>query len=152
MSIALGTIAENLAARYAPGALPATPSGAATPRSSSANLTNQLGALPLFLVFPEAGHLDQYPGGARQSVHRWWVRLYYAQLNASTLERDTDELRDWTALLLDQLVTGAGLGGSVTIARTTDWKIGRMDYAGVPYIGAELAVETVTNDHVSVTL
>lgn len=147
---ALGPIAEGLATRFAPANLPATPAGAQAIRSSSANIPNQLPARPCILVFPDRGTFEQ--GNSSRLGHAdWRVRLYYQELAAGDLERDTDQLRDWMTLLVDQLKAGATLGGAVTISRVTGWTIGQLRFAETDYTGAEVLVHTVTTEPFPVT-
>ena len=124
-------VKDNLAARYAPGQV-ATPSGAEAIRSASAGLPNNLGALPAVYVLPDAGTFRQ-GNGSRFGSAEWMVRLYYDQLGAGDLERDTLELLDYATNMVDVLRTDSDLGGSVLIARTVGWRIGRMTYAGADY-------------------
>lgn len=142
MAIDLDAIAEAIAARYAPGLL-TPPAGLDAIRSSSANLPNNLGALPLVLTFLESGELT--PGnGTRLGDHRFLVRFYLAETGDWT--RHSDQLRRWAAKLLDVHLTGAQLGGLVAAVRTRGWRIGSMRYAGQTYAGAEMRLQVVTSD------
>lgn len=143
----VGAIAEALAARYTAGALPATPAGADGIRSSSANIPNQLPARPCVLVFPDQGALDA-GGGIRIGQLTWFVRLYYDEVGGGDLERDSDELRDWLSLFLDQhkAQVHLGLAATVQATRTTGYRLGVLRFAGVDYTGLELRVETITTE------
>lgn len=141
----VGAIAEAIAARYAAPNLPATPTGADGIRSSSANIPNHLPARPCVLVFPDAGALDA-GDGIRIGELTWFVRLYYDEVGGGDLERDSDELRDWLTLLLDQHKASMQLGGLVVATRTTGYRLGVLRFAGVDYTGLELRVQTVTTE------
>lgn len=142
MTTAYGSIADAIAARYAPGQV-AAPGGADAIRSSSASLPNMIGATPCVLVFPDAGTL--VPGnGTRLGHASWFVRLYYGQAAGGDLERDSDELLDYLGVLVDQHSTSLQLGGLVVYVRCTGWRVGVLRYAGETYTGLELRVETQT--------
>lgn len=143
----IGAIAEAIAARYAAPNLPATPAGADAIRSSSANIPNDLGPRPCVLVFPDQGALEA-GGGIRIGELTWFVRLYYDAVGDGDLERDSDELRDWLSLLLDQHKASVhlGLAGTVQATRTLGYRLGVLRFAGVDYTGLELRIQTVTTE------
>lgn len=143
----VGAIAEALAARYYTPNLPATPANADPIRSSSANVPNDLPARPCVLVFPDQGVLDA-GGGFRIGELTWFVRLYYDELGAGDLERDSDELRDWLSLLLDQHKAAVHLGIPTVVqaTRTMGYRLGVLRFAGVDYTGLELRVQTVVTE------
>jgi hypothetical protein len=140
-----GTIAESIAARYAAPNLPATPAGARAIRSASANVPNNLPALPCVLVFPDQGAFDA-GNGIRIGEEGWLVRLYYDQVAGGSLERDSDQLRDWLSLLVDQHKASLQLSGAVLSTRTMGYRVGILTFAGTPYTGLELRVTTVTSE------
>lgn len=142
-----GAIGDAIAARYAPGTVPAAPAGASDIRSSSANIPNQLPARPCVLVFPDLGELDA-GNGSRHGDLRWLVRLYYDEVGGGDLERDSDELRDWLTLLVDRHLAAFQLGLSATVAvtRTIGYRVGILTFAGTRYTGLELRVETITTE------
>lgn len=141
----LGLIAEAVAARYAPAALPSPPAGAKRIRSSSANLPNAIPATPAILVFTDQGTFEA-GAGTRLGAADYLVRLYYDKHLDGDLERDSEAIRDWMTLLVDQHKAQLQLGGLVVAVRTMAWRIGILPYGGLSYTGAELRVRTVTSE------
>ena len=135
-------ITTTLAARYAPGAV-TPPAGLVNVRSSTGDLPNKLGALPAVLVFPDEGTFAT-GNGTRTGAHTFRVRFY---LSVTTdLTRELVRLRKWVTVLVDQLKLAAQLGGVVTVARVTSWRIGLLDYDRRRFSGVELVVTIVTDE------
>lgn len=135
-------IAAAVALRYA-AAQVTPPAGMQNIRRSSADLPQALTVFPVVLVFPDAGTFD--PGnGTRIGTSSWIVRFYYSL--ARDLARETNALRKWLKVLVDQHLAGVQLGGIVVSTRTFTWKIGQMTYGGKEYSGIELGVAVVTSE------
>jgi hypothetical protein len=141
---AYGTVADAIAARFAPGVV-AAPAGTNAIRTSSASLPNVIGATPAVLVSIDAGTLT-YTAGTRLGAADWFVRLYYDQAAGGDLERDSRELLDYLTVLVDQLAAALQLSGTVVSAHVTGFRVGMLRYAGAMYTGLELRVHTVTTE------
>lgn len=138
----LDAIGEAIALRYTPANL-TPPAGLPAIRSATADLPNQLGALPLVLIFPEGGELN--PGnGTRPGRHTFLARLYLAETN--DWPRHSKALRRWATKLLDVHGTVAALGGAVVIVRSVAWSIGSMRYEPDTYAGVEVRLEVITSE------
>lgn len=142
-----GAIGDAIAARYAPGTVPAAPAGASDIRSASANIPNQLPARPCVLVFADQGSFADGVG-SRYGVLDWLVRLYYDEVGGGDLERDSDELRDWLTLLVERHKDQVHLGlpATVQVTLTLGYRVGILTFAGTRYTGLELRVQTVTTE------
>lgn len=137
----IDTIAAAIATRYtaanmaAPGGLPAV-------RSSSADLPNQMPALPCVLVFVDSGMFDA-GNGTRLGVLSFLVRFYLARRR--DLPRETAAIRTWLPVLVGQHQAGVTLGGLVARVWTEGYRVGTMRYAGRDYAGVELTVKAKTS-------
>ena len=151
MAPAFSSIAAAIAARYAPGTMPA-PSGAGVRgvKSSTAAPTEQLGQLPAVVVFPTEGDFDT-GAGTRKGTQSWAVQFFLAPYSDRALASSSALLLRWLEVLADRHLAGSSLGGAVAVVRTTGWRAGRLSYAGVDYIGAELRVTTTTTEPWGVT-
>jgi len=141
-------IAAAIATRYAPAQV-TPPAGLQNIRSSSADLPQAINSgrallRPVVLVFPDQGELTPSSGGLRRGVSRWLVRFYLTI--SKDLPRETNALRKWLTVLVDQHKTSLQLGGTVVAVRTLSWRIALLPYAGRMYAGIELGVETITDD------
>lgn len=146
MTLALRSIAAAIALRYDPSTISgSTPAGAQAIASSSASIPEQLGQLPLVLVFPDAGAMTYGPQ-QRAGELDWLVRLYYGQIAADSLERDTDELLDWLGVFVDRHLVSSSLGGLVVVTQARGYRVGLLRFAGRDYSGLELRVHTVTRE------
>ena len=139
-------IAGALAARFAPGAV-TPPAGYQNIRKATADLPQAISAVPIVLVFPDAGAFET-GNSSRDGLHRFIVRFYFGV--ARNLARETNALRKWATVLVDQLKTGGGvqLGGvgGAQQAVVVDWRIGEMPYGRQTYAGIELGVNVTTGE------
>lgn len=151
-TIDLLTIADNLAGRFAPAQLPATPADTRAVTSSTARLPNQVGGdTPKILTFITDGVLSQGPGSHRKGVIKAAVRLYYDLAPMGVLEADLPSVAALTSQLIDQLATDSDLGGTVIIARVVGFTIGSLSYAGETFTGSEVRAELVIDTALTVT-
>lgn len=134
-------IATALAARFTPGTM-TPPAGESDVRSSSADAPNELGALPLVLVFADTGGWAT-GSGDRQGVHRFPVRFYLQE--TMDLERESSRLRKWTDVLGDRLRAATHLSGTCDRAVLESYRLGILRYAGRDYAGIELMAEVATS-------
>jgi hypothetical protein len=143
MSLDFRAMAVALAARFAAAQI-TPPSGYTNVRIATANPPNKLGGVfPQVVVFPEEGTFDYYPS-KRDSGHDWTVRFYFSE--TQDIAREMVALESWLGVLADQLRISTQLGGTVTLAQITSWKIGVLEYAGKSYSGIELGVHIVANE------
>jgi hypothetical protein len=132
-----------LVARFSAAQVTPPAGGYDNVRVATGDLPGQMTPLPTVLVFPESGTFT-HSAGKRDSVHTFTVRFYYNQ--SGDAERDFVPLRKWLTILVNQLQTGAQLGGIVTQAKVLGWKVGVMTYASIPYTGIELSVMVNVNE------
>jgi hypothetical protein len=105
--------------------------------------------LPTVLVFPSEGEIGPPTTGARRdSDSTFVVRFYYNQ--TGDLPRDTVALRKWLTILLTRLDGAVQLGGTVTLARITGWRLDILSYAGLEYTGIELTINVHNEEAVTV--
>jgi hypothetical protein len=135
-------IGTALAARFAAAAV-TPPTGFGNIRLSTADLPNGVATLPTVLIFPDTGDFAT-GNGTRLGIQDWLVRFYYAQ--TGDLTRDTNALRKWLTVLVDQLRDSVQLGGVVVYARVDGWRVGQLTYAGQDYSGLELRVRVQTSE------
>lgn len=133
-------VATAIATRFAAVTAPA---GYTSIRVSTANPPNELPPLPCVLVVPDSGEWRNFPG-KRDGTHHFRVLFYLTE--AHDLDREMVGLRKWLDILAYQLRDATQLGGLVTLARITDWRIGLLDYARQTYSGIEFDVTVVTNE------
>jgi hypothetical protein len=131
---------QALAARMA---ITPAPAGYDAIRLGTADLPNQMVPLPAVLVFPDDGEYET-GNGTRTGSHGITVRFYYNQ--SGDLPRDTAALRAWHDALSVQLRDAAQLGGIVTSAAITGYKLGSMSYAGSDYSGIEYKVRVIISE------
>lgn len=135
-------IGTALAARFAPAQV-TPPGGFTNVRASTADIPNQLSALPSVVCFLDEGEF-RTGNGTREGISTWAVRFYYAA--TTDLTRDAAALRKWLSVLVDQLKLSVQLGGAVDRATVDGWKIGILTYAGMTYSGIELQVRIVKTE------
>lgn len=137
-------ISAALAARYAPAAV-TPPAGLEQIRSSTADLPQEITALPAVLVFPDSGAFDT-GDGTRAGLHRFLVQFYLTQ--TVDLSRETNRCQKWLGVLADQLRTGGAvqLGGLVDNCELATWRIALITYAGMTHAGIELGVNVTTSE------
>ncbi len=135
-------IGTALAARFAPAQV-TPPATYTNVRSATADIPNQLSALPCVVVFPESGEF-RTGNGSRLGDHDFLVRFYYA--STLDLTRDANALRKWATVLVDQLRLSVQLGGAVDRATVDAWTMGLQTYAGTTYSGIELRVHVVKSE------
>lgn len=155
MALNVLSIADGLAARFAPGAVtpptnPATGSAYQNIRESTARVPNNLTSFPYVAVFPpRPGDVELIIGGGqRRASWPFTVRFYYG-LASGDLERDMVALYKWWGVLLDQVLKGYTLGGTVLKALPTTSGIGIHEYGGTEYGVIELSVEITTEDEIA---
>lgn len=137
----IDTIAAAIATRYTAANM-AAPGGLAAVRSSSADLPNQLGALPCVLVFVDSGSFDA-GNGTRLAVLTFLVRFYLAKRR--DLPRETNRIRTWLPVLVGQHQAGVTLGGLVARVWTEGYRVGGMKYGSGDFAGVELTVKAKTS-------
>jgi hypothetical protein len=155
MSLNLLAIADGLALRFAPANVtpptnPITSVAYQNIRESTARLPNNLTAFPCVEVYPPAPGEGQFiiGGGQRRSTLPFTVRFYLGK-SSGDLERDMVALYAWWSVLLDQVLKGYTLGGTVTKALPVDSGIGIHEYGGIEYAVIEQTVEITTEDTVT---
>lgn len=146
-------IAQAVAARYA-AAQVTPPAGLSNIRLATADLPQKLVVgrstfRPVVLVFPDEGSLAPSSGYQRQGEIRFKVRFYLVR--SVDLARETNALRRWLTVLVDQHKTSMQLGGLVTWCRTVGWRLALLPYAGVTFAGIELDVSVGTIEGWAVT-
>ncbi len=141
---ALQSIADAIAAKYAPGVIapPATLEGI---RSSSAYPPGQLDPQPCVLVFLDDASLKS-ADGSRIAVVDYLVRLYLDPVLAQDVARESAALIAWADKLINAHATGLQLGGLVASCITVGLKVGTLRYASVDYAGVECRVRVVTSE------
>jgi hypothetical protein len=137
-------ITTAIAARFA-AAQVTPPTGLTNVRSSTGDGANNLSALPSVIVTPVSGAFDT-GNGTRTAAHEFVVRFYLAQYALGDVSRDLPRLRQWLTVLVDQLRASVQLGGTVTRAVITSWRLGVLTYAGSDYSGLEIGVRVVTDE------
>lgn len=140
-------IATAIANRYTAATITAVaggpPAGLVNVRKATADLPNQLGALPAVLVFPASGDLRS-ANGTRVGEHSFFVRFYFAV--TKDLPRELNACRRWLTILVDQLKGSVQLGGAVVLATVTTWRVGTLTYGAKDYTGLEIGVRVVTSE------
>lgn len=130
------------AARYAPAQV-TPPATFGNVRSSTADLPNQMSALPCVMIFPDQGTFET-GNGSRRGEHDAFARFYYAAATPPDLPRDLPAIRKWLTVLVDQLKISAQLGGIVASIQCRSWRVGILSYAGISYSGIELGLHIIT--------
>jgi len=132
-------IGSGIAARYAPGAV-TPPTGLGNIRTATADLPNALTVLPAVTVMPDRGQLS--PGNGTRLVEAdYLVRFHFSK--ARNLPRDTNALRKWLGILIDQLRVGETVGAGstgVAVVRVLTYAIRILPYGRAEYMGIELGV------------
>jgi hypothetical protein len=143
------TIADALAARYAPGLV--------TPPTSRKNITaatarppNNLPNTPFVIAWADNGDVTFLPG-QMEGEHEFKVAFYYSKSEAD-IPREYAALLDWVGVLLARLNGQMQLGiVGVKKAIPMKWEIGTLVYAGVTYEAITLTVHVWTQETVTLT-
>lgn len=141
-------LADNLAARYAPGTLTG-PVGYPALRVSTARLPNNIPTSPWVLVMPPNGEII-VGGATMDGEHVFHVQFHYAKASAD-LARDTTAMLAWLGPLLSATfaATLLGLGpgtGYVKSAFPEAYRFAIFTYGGDEYYGWEIDVHVITRD------
>ena len=145
------TIADGLAARFAPGVV-TPPSGLKNITAATSRPPNNLPNTPFVIAWPVRGDIT-IPPGVREGEHTFEVIFYYAKAEADT-PRQYVALMSWLGILLAQLDGAMQLGvvpstWYVKKAEIMSWEIGVHVYAGDTYEGITLTVHVWTVDSVT---
>lgn len=145
------TVADGLAARFAPG-LVTPPSGLKNITASSSRPPNAIPNTPFVVAWPVRGDIT-IPPGVREGEHEFAVIFYYSKAEADT-PRQYVALMSWLGVLLGQLDGAMQLGvvpstWYVKKAEIMSWEIGVHVYAGDTYEGITLTVHVWTVDSVT---
>lgn len=141
------TIADALAARYAPG-LVTPPAGRKNITAATARPPNNIPNTPFVIAWATEGEITLLPGQAK-GEHQFVVTFYYSKAEGD-IPREYAALLDWVGILLERLYGQMQLGVSgVLKALLTKWDIGIEVYGGVQYEAIRLSVTVWTEDTVS---
>jgi hypothetical protein len=143
------TIADALAARYAPGIV-TPPAGLKNITASTARPPNNIPNTPFVIAWAQEGDVGPYGGGQVSGEHRFAVCFYYSKAEAD-IPREYIALQSWVGVLLGQLhgQTQLGLGALVPEAAVQKWEIGTAVYAGTTYEAITLTVRVKTRESVT---
>lgn len=151
MSVPFLTIADALAAKFAPGVV-TPPTGYRNIALSTARLQNNLVNVPFIAIFPpEPGSVEvTIDPGRRITVIPFRLRFHFDQASGD-LSKTTAALYSWATVLYDQLATGAklGLGGAPGVMKaipTSGPGFATLPYAGTEYDGIEWTVSVWYED------
>ena len=141
------TIADALAARYAPG-LVTPPAGRKNITAATARPPNNLPNTPFVIAWATEGEITLQPSRAL-GEHTFLVTFYYSKSEAD-IPREYAALLDWVGVLLERLYGAMKLGVTgVMKALVTRWEIGVAVYGGVQYEAITLTVRVWTEDTVT---
>jgi hypothetical protein len=141
------TIADALAARYAPG-LVTPPAGLKNITASTARPPNNIPNTPFVIVWSQEGDLT-YLAGQRDSEITLNVCFYYSKAEGDT-PREYVALQSWVGVLLDCTHGQMQLGVTgVKKAIPLKWEIGTLIYAGVTYEAITIGVRVWTQEAVT---
>lgn len=143
------TIADALAARYAPG-LVTPPAGRKNITAATARPPNNIPNTPFVIAWATEGEITLQPSRAL-GEHQFIVTFYFSKAEGD-IPREYAALLDWVGVLLERLYGQMQLGVSgVLKALLTKWDIGIEVYGGVTYEAIRLSVTVWTEDTVSLT-
>lgn len=146
------TLADALAARYAPG-VTTPPTGYANIVASTATPPNTLPRSPYVVVWPNEGTLIVGSGQVLGRPQEFLVNFYYAKTEGD-IPRESTALLSWLGVLLAQTYPALQLGftdGTVLKAIPVKWTIGALVYAGITYDGITITIHIWTNENVTLT-
>lgn len=143
------TIADALAARYAPG-LVTPPAGRKNITAATARPPNNLPNTPFVIAWADNGDVTFTPGQMK-GEHEFKVVFAYSKSEAD-IPREYAALLDWVGILLAQL-NGQMMLGVVGVMKAIPlrWEIGTMVYGGVTYEAITITVHVWTEDSVTLT-
>ena len=145
------TVADGLAARFAPGVV-TPPSGLKNITAATSRPPNAIPNAPFVVAWPVRGDIT-IPPGSREGEHEFSVIFYLAKSDGETPHQYV-ALMSWLGVLLGQLDGQMQLGvvpstWSVKKAEIMSWEIGVHVYAGDTYEGITLTVHVWTVDTVT---
>jgi hypothetical protein len=145
------TIADALAARYAPG-LVTPPTGRKNITAATARPPNAIPNAPFVVAWAESGDVT-FPPGQMKGEHEFKVAFYYAK-SEGDVAREYAALLDWVGILLVRLAGQTTLGVTgVMKAIPIRWEIGTATYAAssVNFDAILITVHVWTEDAVTLT-
>ena len=143
------TIADALAARYAPGAV-TPPAGRKNITAATARPPNNIPNTPFVIAWAQSGDVTLPPGQLKTSSD-FYVTFYYSKAEAD-IPREYAALLDWVGVLLGQLNAAMKLGvAGVMKALLMRWEIGSVVYAGTAYEAITLTVRVDAEENVTLT-
>jgi hypothetical protein len=143
------TIADALAARFAPG-LVTPPTGRKNITAATARPPNAIPNTPYVVAWADSGEVT-FPPGQMLGEHEFKVTFYYSKSEAD-IPREYAALLDWVGVLLARLAGQTQLGVvGVKKAIPMRWEIGTAIYAGVTYEAIIITVHVWTEDAVTLT-
>jgi hypothetical protein len=141
------TIADALAARYAPG-LVTPPAGRKNITAATARPPNAIPNTPFVVAWADSGEVT-FPPGVMLGEHEFKVTFYYSKSEAD-IPREYASLLDWVGILLAQLAGQTKLGVvGVKKAIPMHWEIGMARYADIMYEAITITVHVWTEDSVT---
>ena len=141
------TIADALAARYAPG-LVTPPAGRKNITAATARPPNAIPNTPFVVAWADSGEVT-FPPGVMLGEHEFKVTFYYSKSEAD-IPREYAALLDWVGILLAQLAGQTKLGVvGVKKAIPMHWEIGMARYADIMYEAITITVHVWTEDNVT---
>jgi hypothetical protein len=142
------TIADALAARYAPGVV-TPPTGLKNITAATARPPNTIPNTPFVIAWANEGDLT-YQAGQRNGEHMFPVTFYYSKSEAD-VPREYVAMLSWVGVLLDRLhgQVQLGLGALVPEAAVQKWEIGTAIYGGTTYEAITLSVRVKTRESVT---
>jgi len=141
------TIADALAARYAPG-LVTPPAGRKNITAATARPPNAIPNTPFVVAWADSGEVT-FPPGLMLGEHEFKVTFYYSKSEAD-IPREYASLLDWVGILLAQLAGQTKLGVvGVKKAIPMHWEIGMARYADIMYEAITITVHVWTEDNVA---
>jgi hypothetical protein len=143
------TIADALAARFAPG-LVTPPAGLKNITAATSRPPNNIPNTPFVIAWPQSGDVT-YTSAGREGEHSFDVCFYYSKAEAD-IPREYVALMSWLGVLLDRTHGQMQLGVTgVKKAIPMNWSIGVLTYAGTAYEAITLTVHVWTTEAVTLT-
>jgi hypothetical protein len=144
------TIADALAARYAPGVV-TPPTGLKNITAATARPPNNIPNTPFVIAWANEGDLNYATtNGMLKGEATFQVAFYYSKAEAD-IPREYAALMSWAGVLIARLEgqTKLGLAPLVMKAWPLKWEIGALTYAGITYEGITLTVHVWTEEAVT---
>lgn len=100
--------------------------------------------LPAVVIFPDTGDVE-YPRkpGLRQMDHALKMLLFVSRGDLPQADKTARPLIDLFIRTFDAHLT---LNGSAVTSGITKYRYGRLEWAGVPYVGAEFTLRAVERE------